>query len=178
MGSTLQEQFLKMGLVDKKQAEKVRKAQHQQKTGQSGRQELNESKTMARQALTEKKERSRLLNKKQNQRAREHESATWIRQLIEGNQISIQEGEITYNFTDNNKIKRLYLTEGMAQQLSNGTIAIVRQAGEYRIVPTDVAEKVRKFNKKMIVVFHPQDKKIPAADDPYAEYPVPDDLIW
>lgn len=179
MGSTLQEQFLKMGLVDKKQASKANKAQHQQRTGSRGQDHVAESKILAQKARDEKKDRVQLLNQKKNQKAKEKESTSSVRQLIEDNRVVIQEGEITYNFTDNKRIKRLYLQQDMANQLSSGALAIVRQAGEYRIVPAHIAEKVRRINRNLVVVFHSQERESsPDADDPYTEYPVPDDLTW
>ncbi len=176
MGSTLQEQFLKMGLVDKKKVENAKKAKHQQKTDRGVKNGADESKTQALQALAEKRERTKLLNQEKNREVQEQESAARIRQLIETNRLTIEEGETPYNFTDNNKIKRLYLQKSVAEQLSNGTLAIVRQAGEYQVIPARVADKVREFNRKLVVVYHSPASAV--TEDPYAEYKVPDDLIW
>ena len=179
MGSTLQEQFLKMGLVDKKQANKIKKTQHRQKIDRDATRTVDESKIQAQQALTAKKKHGRLANQKKNEEAKEQEHAARIRQLIETNRLTTSEGKVAYNFSDNNKIKRLYLQEKTAEQLSKGTLAIVKQAGAYQIIPAEVAEEVLKFNKKLVVVYHPSGKGDPAAgNDPYAEFQVPDDLIW
>jgi len=179
MGSTLQEQFLKMGLVDKKQVKKIKKKQYQQKIDKNAKIHVDESKVQAQQSLAEKKERSRLANRKKNQEVREQETAARIRRLIETNRLPTQEGKAPYNFTDNNKIKRLFLQKDTTEKLSDGTLAIVRQAGEYQIVPAQVAEEVRKFNKNLVIVHHCSAKnEHSAAEDPYAEYKVPDDLMW
>ena len=176
MGSTLQDQFLKMGLVDKKQINTVKKAQHKQKTEPGRKGGPDEGKIQAQQALAEKKHRSRLLNQKKNEELKEQETAAQIRQLIESNRVSAA-GETPYNFTDNKKIKRLFLPKEIAEGLSRGDFAIVRQAGEYQIVPAKVAEKVQKFNRNLVVVFHTP-APAPDQDDPYAEFQVPEDLIW
>jgi len=179
MGSTLQDQFLKMGLVDKKQVNTVKKARHEQRSKQGGKESPDESKIQAQQSLSEQKERSRQLNQVKNEELKEQESAARIRQLIDSHRLSVQGGETPYNFTDNNKIKRLILAKEIIERLSRGALAIVRQAGEYQIVPADVAEKVRKFNAKLVVVYHaPKKNTSPAHEDPYAEYQVPDDLMW
>jgi uncharacterized protein len=179
MGSTLQDQFLKMGLVDKKKANTIKKAHHEQRTGQGAKEETNESRIQVRQTQAEKKERSRLLNQKKNEELQERETAARIRQLIDSNRLPLEDGETLYNFTDTNKIKRLFLKKEMIERLSSGNLAIVRQAGEYQIVPAGVAEKVQKFNKNLVVVFHAPKKNIsPTLEDPYAEYQVPDDLMW
>ena len=177
MGSTLQDQFLKMGLVDKKQVNTVKKAQHKQKTEPGKKENTDEVKMQAQQALSEKKHRSKLLNQIKNEELKEQETAAQIRQLIESNRVLTAGGTTPYNFTDNKKIKRLFLQKETSEGLSRGDLAIVRQAGEYHIVPAKVAEKVRKFNKNLIVVFHAQ-TQAPAPDDPYAEFKVPEDLIW
>ena len=179
MGSTLQDQFLKMGLVDKKQVNTLKKAQHKQKADHSKKESINEGKIQAQQALAAKKERSRLLNHKKNEESKKQETAAQIRQLIDSNRVSMAGGENPYNFTDNNKIKRLFLKKETIEQLSGGTLAIVRQAGEYQIVPAGIALKVQKFNRKLVVVFHTQQKPLSADhEDPYAEFQVPEDLIW
>jgi uncharacterized protein len=180
MGSTLQDQFLKMGLVDKKQVNSVKKAQHKQKAEQGKKESINEGKIQAQQALVARKEHSRLLNHQKNEELKEQETAAQIRQLIDSNRVSMAGGETPYNFTDNNKIKRLFLNKETIEGLSRGTLAIVRQAGEYQIVPAGVALKVQKFNRKLVVVFHSQKKNPspPDQEDPYAEFQVPEDLIW
>ena len=179
MGSTLQEQFLKMGLVKKSQADKVKKAKHQQKISRSGEAaDAIASKSQAQQALAEKKDRALRLNEAKKEEAREQESAARIRQLIEAHRLTVQEGATPYNFTDDRKIKRLYLPGDVADRLSSGILAIVRLAGDYQIVPAEIAEKVRLFNSNLVVVHHtPQPTAI---DDSYAdaEYQVPDDLMW
>jgi hypothetical protein len=178
MGSTLQDQFLKMGLVDKKQVEKVKKAQHQKKIDKKSKNITTESKVQAQQALVEKKQRSMLANRKKNEEAKEQETAARIRQLIETSRLSMSNGETLYNFTDNNKIKRLYLQKDTVEQLSNGTLAIVKQAGEYQIVPARIAQEVESFNKNLVVVHHSSGKNSPVDEDPYDQFKIPDDLMW
>ncbi|MDR3630174.1 MAG: DUF2058 domain-containing protein [Desulfocapsaceae bacterium] len=179
MGSTLQDQFLKMGLVEKKQANTVKKVQHQQRTQKGQAPPVHKGKLQAQKAQADKKEHSRLLNQKKNEERKEQETAAQVRQLIATNRIPAEGGETPYNFTDNNKIKRLFLPKAITVQLSRGDLAIVRQAGEYQIVPAEVARKVQTYNKNLIVVFHIPPREAPAdQEDPYAAFQVPEDLIW
>jgi uncharacterized protein YaiL (DUF2058 family) len=179
MGSTLQDQFLKMGLVGKKQANTVKKEQYQHKTRKEEKETVSQEKLQAQNAQIEKKERAKLLNQKKNQELKEQETAAQIRQLIDSNRISVSNGETPYNFTDDKKIKRLFLPQAITVQLSRGDLAIVRHAGEYQIVPADVARKVQNYNKNLVVVFHTSPKESPSGqDDPYAAFTVPEDLIW
>jgi len=65
----------------------------------------------------------------------------------------------------------------MKQQIIRGKLGIARIEGRYELVPIAIAEKIQQRNEKRIVLI--TDEK-PEADenDPYAEYEIPDDLIW
>ncbi|MCP3930157.1 MAG: DUF2058 domain-containing protein, partial [Bacteroidetes bacterium] len=115
---------------------------------------------------------------KKNRERRQKEAAAQIRQLIETNLIQMDTGDTPYNFSDNNKIKKIYLPAEYVEKLGKGTIAIVRQAGEYQLVPSDVALKIEQLNRKQVIVFHKSKEKNSTTDDPYAEFEVPDDLMW
>ncbi len=178
MGNSFQDQFLKLGLVDKKQVNKIKKKKHQQKKAKVKSPEPDESKILAEKAQEQKKKRAQERNRKKNEKIKQKESAAQIHQLIENNRIQYDEGEIPYNFTDYNKVKRLLLSKEIADKLGSGKLAIVRQAGVYHIIPADIARKVQEFNRKMIVLLHKPKEISPEADDPYAEFQVPDDLMW
>ncbi len=178
MGNSFQDQFLKLGLVDKKQVNQIKKTKHRQKKAKVKDQEADESKMLAEQAQVQKSRRVKERNRKKNAKQKQKESAAQIHQLIENSRLQYDEGDIPYKFSDDNKVKRLLLSKEIADKLGSGKLAIVRQAGVYQIVPAIVARKVQEFNKKMVVLLH-QPKEIGAdADDPYAEFQVPDDLMW
>lgn len=177
MGKTLQDQFLKMGLVDKKKYNKTQKDKHTQKT--KGKPQDSEIADMAKQALAEKKKRDQQLNKKKIAQRQVKEDAAKARQLIETHKIEIETGDITYNFKDENTIKKLNLTQKGVDRLVNGKVGIVKLAGEYQMVPADTIYKVRELNPNFIVLHNnPQTKKGKNTDDPYADYEIPDDLMW
>ena len=177
MGKTLQDQFLKMGLVDKKKYDKAKKDKHAQKT--SGKQLNSEIADMARQALQEKKKRDKQLNKKKIAQREAKEATAKARQLIETHKIAVEQGDIAYNFKDENTIKKLLLTAKGVESLTKGKVGIVKLAGEYQLVPADIIYKVKALNDKMVVFLTtPSSKKVEDEDDPYADYQVPDDLMW
>jgi uncharacterized protein len=176
MGNSLQDQFLKLGLANKKQVNKIKKKKHQLKKTKAVDTEALESKTLAQKAQNERQQRDRQLNRKKKKKIQKNEIAGQIRQLIETNRLTMEEGDTPYKFSDNNVIKRLFLTKEISDQLSNGKLAIVRQAGEYQIIPAETAFKIQKLNRNQIVLLH-KPKKV-EADDPYAEFEVPDDLMW
>ena len=43
-------------------------------------------------------------------------------------------------------------------------------------MPTTVAEKIRQRDEAAVVLLN--DRNVQDEDDPYADYPIPDDLMW
>lgn len=97
---TLQEQMLKAGLVSSKKAAKV------QRTAKKSRVQARE----AREAVEENKkaqiERDKQLSEQQKQAVLAKEFKAQVKQLIEMNRITVTRGNITFNFTDGNLIKK------------------------------------------------------------------------
>lgn len=178
---SLQDQLLKAGLVDKKKASKVQKTkQKQAKVKRKNKVEvMDEAKLAAEKARTEKVERDRQLNLQRKQEAEQRAITAQIRQLIEMNRQQKNAGDITYNFTDGSKVSHLYVDEKQQRQLSNGHLAIVRLDSQYEIVPTRVSDKIALRDESYLVYCNRSSGEMAAdEDDPYAEYEVPDDLMW
>ncbi len=176
MGNSLQDQFLKMGLVDKKKYKEAKKDQHEGKKNPSAQQK-NDMADMAREALAEKKKRDQQLNKKKIAERQAKEATARARQLIETHKISVEQGDIAYNFKYENTIKKVLLSQKTIDSLASGKIGIVKQAGEFQFVPADIIYKVRQLNSKMVVLLNVAAEKSDN-DDFYAGYEVPDDLSW
>ncbi len=175
---SLQDQLLKAGLVDQKKASKVKKAKHQQaKKKQKNKIEtVDEAKLAAQQAQAEKLERDRQLNQQRKDEAERRAVAAQIRQLIEMNR-QPTDGEIAYSFTDGTLVKKIYVNESQQQQLSNGRLCIVKLDEQYQLIPTLVAEKIQQRDDNTTILSN-QPTETPDEDDPYAEFQVPDDLMW
>ena len=175
---TLQEQMLKAGLVSSKKMAKV------QRTAKKSRVQARE----AREAVEENKkaqvERDKLLSEQQKQAALSKEYKAQIKQLIEMNKITITRGDIGYNFTDNNLIKKVYVDKVTQSQLIKGRLAIARLTAEsssdseYAIIPAVVADKIAQRDASYIVLNCELSQEAKDEDDPYADFVVPDDLMW
>ena len=182
--ASLQDQLLKAGLVDEKTAKKNKKEKRKQSrvANKSKQPQINASKEAAKQAQADKIQRDRELNRQKQQEAEEKAIAAQIKQLIEINSIDKGKGEIGYNFVDGKKIKKIYVTEKLQDQLSNGRLAIVKQdiAGEiqYQLVPAPVAEKISQRIADAVVLLNDKPTNDVGEDDPYADYKIPDDLMW
>lgn len=175
---TLQEQMLKAGLVSSKKMAKV------QRTAKKSRVQARE----AREAVEENKkaqvERDKQLSEQQKQAALSKEYKAQIKQLIEMNKITISRGDIGYNFTDNNLIKKVYVDKVTQSQLIKGRLAIARltaecsSESEYAIIPAVVADKIAQRDASYIFLNCELSQEAKDEDDPYADFVIPDDLMW
>ncbi len=175
---SLQDQLLKAGLIDQKKASKAKKAQHQQaKKKQKNKVEpVDEAKLAAEKALAEKVARDRELNAQRKAEAEQKALAAQVRQLIEMNR-QPSDGDIAYSFTDGPLVKKLYVSEVQQKQLSNGRLCIVKLDEGYELIPTSVAEKIQQRDETTQILSN-QPTETPDEDDPYADFQVPDDLMW
>lgn len=181
MGNTLFDQLKKSGLVDEKKAKKVKHDQYKsskQKTKKGTPAQVADAKLLADKAHAEKVERDRLLNQQRKEEADRKALAAQIRQLIESNRVANREGEQVFNFTDGSLIKRLYVSEQVHKSLSSGRLAIARLGAGYELVPTPVADKIRQRDASYIVSGTQSSEPQSDENDPYADYQIPDDLMW
>ena len=176
---SLQDQLLKAGLIDEKKAHKIKKNKHKQvKQKQKNKIETtDETKLATQQAQTEKVERDRQLNLQRKAEAERKAVAAQIRQLVEMNRQTGNEGDIDYSFTDGTLVKRMVVTGTQLKQLGNGRLCIIKLDEHYELIPTLVAEKI-KLRDESTQILSNQTTETPDEDDPYADFQVPDDLMW
>lgn len=182
MGSSFQDQLLKLGLVDKKQVDKTKKNQHKQRARKGGKKKpppLDENALLAEQALAKKKERARQLNLEREEKLRKREEAARIKQMIETNCLPKDEKGVAYRFVDQKKVFRIYIGQDLVDRLSRGSAGIVRLADQYEVCPADVVQKIKELDSGVVVMLNePVGKNEAGEEDPYAGYEVPDDLVW
>lgn len=179
MALSLRDQLLKAGLVNEKQAKQVGKEKQKQKRLEhKGQVEKDESqKLAAQQAMAEKAARDQELNRQQQEKVEQKARAAQIKQLIEVSRLPKLTTEDYYNFVDDKKVKRLSVNKLMRDKLSRGSLAIVRHGGAYEVIPREAALKIQERDARRIVLLNTP-TEAPDADDPYAAYQVPDDLMW
>ncbi|WP_318442414.1 DUF2058 domain-containing protein [Photobacterium leiognathi] len=169
---SLQEQMLQAGLIDKK---KLKKAGKSSKKSRTQAKEAKAAVEANRQAQLEK---DKELNRARDEEAKAKELASQIKQLIEMNRLDRKEGDIGYNFTDGSTVKKIYVDKTMQDQLVNGRLAIARYQDGYEVIPAGVADKITLRDEQSIVVNNTVDESIVDEDDPYADFVIPDDLMW
>lgn len=179
MALSLREQLLKAGLVNEKQVKQVSKQkQKQQRMVHKGQAEQDNSQQLAaQQAMAEKAARDQELNRQQQQKAEQKARTAQIKQLIEVSRLPKLTSEDYYNFVDDKKVKRLSVNNLMRDKLSRGSLAIVRHAGGYEVIPREAALKIQERDPRRVVLLNTPTEAADA-DDPYAAYQVPDDLMW
>ncbi|MDP1541354.1 MAG: DUF2058 domain-containing protein [Moraxellaceae bacterium] len=177
--ASLKDQLLKAGVGNQKQA---RQADHARRQAAKGRVEGETPAELAQKAKAEQLQRDREANLKQQQLQAEKALQAQVKQMIETHRIDRASGQIAYQYTADKKVKKLRVTADQQRQLIAGQIAIVRwqqSSNElHELVPAVVAEKIRQRNATAVLVLNEREVDAPSADDPYADYPIPDDLMW
>lgn len=181
MANSLFDQLKKSGLVDKSKAQQVKQSQYKsqkQKTKRGSPEKLGEAALLAQQTHAEKVERDRQLNQRKQAELERKAIAAQVKQLIETNRVKDGDGDIAYNFADAHVVKRLYVSEQVHKHLMSGHLAIAKLGEGYALVPMAVAEKIKQRDAQRII--QPNHDTAPAQDrdDPYADYKIPDDLMW
>ncbi|WP_145494680.1 DUF2058 domain-containing protein [Yersinia massiliensis] len=175
---TLQEQMLKAGLVTSKKIAKV------QRTAKKSRVQAREARVAVEENKKTQLERDKQISEEQNKAALSKEHKAQVKQLIEMNKIDVLKGNIDFNFTDNNLIKKVVVDKPTQTQLINGRLAIARLAinnsgeSEYAIIPASVADKIAQRDASSIVLNSALSQEEQDEEDPYADFKVPDDLMW
>ncbi|VAW84105.1 Nucleoprotein/polynucleotide-associated enzyme [hydrothermal vent metagenome] len=181
MGNSLFDQLKKTGLVDEKKAKKVKQEKHQGKKQKRKKGQAilpGEATLLVQQAQTAKLEQDRRLNQERKEIAEHKAIVAQIKQLIESNRVIERDGERIYNFTDKNKIKHLYLNDTIHKQLCSGYLALAKLGESYELVPTVVAEKIKQRDPANVILCAPETQQKADENDPYADYKIPDDLMW
>lgn len=180
MGNPFQDQLLKAGVVTKQQVKKAQKDSSKKKKEQRSKKEnvVDENKLKAQQAAKEKAERDKALNLRKEEQAKQKALSSEIDQLITKNCLKRDEAcDIVYNFEHRKKVNRVYVNTQMKQDVIDGKLGIARIEGRYELIPRLIAEKIQQRNEKRVVLFEKEEVMLDE-NDPYAEFQVPDDLVW
>ncbi|NTV94816.1 MAG: DUF2058 domain-containing protein [Thiobacillus sp.] len=177
--ASLQEQFLKAGLVDTKKVKQANQEKAKQKKVErrTGVQSVDEVHLAVLEAKRKDAERARELNAQRNAAATQKAIVAQIAQMVQANRQSKGNGNIAYNFTHDNKVKRLYVSAEVQSHLVAGHLVIVCQGGNTELVPKVIADKIAERDPSLVVRVNKPSIETDA-DDPYAAFQIPDDLMW
>jgi len=177
--ASLQEQFLKAGLVDKNKVKVANQEKNKQKKVErrTGTQSVDEVRLAALETQRRNAERARELNAQRDAAATQKAIMAQIAQMVQKNRQSKGAGDIAYNFTHGNKIQRLYVSAAVQVHLMAGRLVIVCHGGGTELVPRVIADKIAERDASLVVRVNKTSTEIDA-DDPYAAFQIPDDLMW
>jgi len=179
--ASLQDQLMKSGLINKQKAkqaqtEKRRKAKQKKKKGSveitEAQREIDLQKECQKQQDLEK---NQAIQAALDERAAHGKLIQMIAQHCEKD----YQGEIDYHFTYDNKVKRIAINDSTQQRLVNGSLAICVLNEEFYLINKEATEKLAEIDSSVLVALHEKvDVDSIDEDDPYAEFAIPDDLIW
>jgi uncharacterized protein YaiL (DUF2058 family) len=180
MAKSLQDQLLKAGLVTDQQTKKLKSEKRKQTKLQHKNNVQVENKNLSavQKSQADKTLKDRQLNQQRQQQANIKAVKAELRQLIKLNSQPIDDQGEAYHFQEAGMIKTIYVTESQRQQIIQGKLVIVKFGKKYHLVVMEIAEKIRQRDANSIILIIDIKSDAPAEDDTYADFQVPDDLIW
>jgi uncharacterized protein YaiL (DUF2058 family) len=182
MAGTLQDQLLKAGLVDEDRVKAEKKARHAERRKPAGNKKDRAKAAAAPSqgdiARREKKEKARAANAERDQRQGRKAMRAEIRKWIADGRLDRSGGETPWQFVSGGKIRKLLVTDEQHRRLVAGALCVTRLDGIFEVVPREIAERVEAREPQAVVPVNQPGADEQGADDPYAEYKVPDDLTW
>jgi uncharacterized protein YaiL (DUF2058 family) len=184
MAKSLQEQLIESGLAKagqaKKPARKKNRKSKQTRQAEASAGANPELQAELQRKAAAKRERDRALNeqRKASREAREREAEN--AQIIETHRVARPEASdetVDYNYSSAGKIRKVAVSSGQRDDLAAGRLGIVRYRGETALLPRAIIEKLQDRLPDRIWLVT-EDDETSAADDPYADFQVPDDLTW
>jgi hypothetical protein len=182
--ASLQDQLLKAGLTTKQKTRQAnsakRKKNKQQRSGvehsASMQEQVKEDLLLSK---ADKQAKDIALNNVKKEELAHKEQQLRIKQILEHHQLTGVSGDSEYNYSFNNKVKKLAIDSQTHKALVNGRLALCGYNEQSYLVTRETAEKVAQLDGTLILVKNEKvENDTLDQDDPYADYQIPDDLMW
>jgi uncharacterized protein YaiL (DUF2058 family) len=177
MGKSFQDQLLKSGLVNKQQLNESKSGKHKKKKHKKPKNSPAED--QQKHALTEQQLQQRAKDLELNLRVQAQRAKkaldSEIKQLISANMVTCEDGDIVYKFSEQGKIRQIYVSTKVQNDLAADRLQIVVYQNSYAVIPTLIATTILERNPDYAVI---KNMRSEPEDENYADYQVPDDLIW
>ena len=176
---SLQEQLLKAGLSNDAKAKQIKAEKRKQvKKQRKNKIEVkDETKQLVQDNKAKQQEKDKILNQQRNEEAEKKQIVNQILHLIDINKLTQDKEGVAYQFTDQNKVKTIYISEAMRNKIIAGRLAIVRSKKSYEVIAVEVAEKIKQRDEQRVIVLFSESEDS-SIDDEYQGYEIPDDLMW
>lgn len=182
MSKSLRDQLMGAGLATKQQALKAKTSNKKKKKQAAKKGEMTEQEKRRielEKHRAEQAEKDRELNRKLELERQEKAMEAQVRQLIETNILPRDGGDSEYKFVFDKKIKKIYVTEEQLNKLTRGLFAVAVLGEDFFVIPAPVAAKISERKPEAVVIAESDDSGMTEEEkDWYADYEIPDDLMW
>jgi uncharacterized protein YaiL (DUF2058 family) len=180
MANSLQDQLLKAGLATSDQVRGTRSNKRKQR--KAGKPQDDSVQREAAKRVAAQAERDRALNAKREADRMNKETRLRIRELVLAASTAVEGADIPYNVLHGNKVRRIYVNAAQRDGLGAGTFAVATAKGRHHVVTMELADEITALMPDYFV-YRPKigvdsDATTDAENDPYADFKVPDDLMW
>ncbi len=178
--ASLQEQLLKAGLANKQNAKNIRSEKrkknkairkNQTQADTTLQDQINSKKIQQAEIDTAKNLTIKLESDKKSEQGK-------VKQMIMQLHVKDFAGELEYNYVLDNKVKKLYLNEVNHNALVKGRICICAFGDAVYLVPTKAAEIIASVDASYLLLMNDNQPVAVDEEDPYADFQIPDDLMW
>jgi uncharacterized protein YaiL (DUF2058 family) len=178
--ASLQEQLLKAGLANKQSAKQIRS--EKRKKNKAVRKGQENASTELNDALTSQKvqqaESDLALNQSIKAQHDKKSEIAGVKQMLEQLQIKDFNGELAFNYVQNSKVKTLYVDEINQNALTKGRIGICQFDEKIYLIAAPAAEKIQGVDGSYVLLLNDNQPVAADEEDPYADFQIPDDLMW
>ncbi|NQZ49259.1 MAG: DUF2058 domain-containing protein [Moritella sp.] len=178
--ASLQDQLLKAGLGDEKKAKKIRKERN--KKNKAVRKNQESADTSLQDEIKAKKDAQAQLDAERNKAIQdkielksEHGK---VKQMIQQLHITDFGGELSFNYVLDKKVKTLSVDQPSYNALTKGQIGLCVLEGKSYVMPGIAIDKIRAVDEAYVLVLNENTATEVEDDDPYADFQIPDDLMW
>lgn len=183
MSDSLRDQLVKSGLAREQDARRATTEKRQKRRGgKKGRQKAadgpeDEAARLAAQREADKRARDRTLNRRREEERRRQADEHAAREMVIAREVP-HDGEVAFNFQHGERVRKIQVSEAQRRELAAGRLAIARTRGRYRLIPAEIVDRVR-ARAPFLIAWTAADAGAGEPEDPaYADFPVPDDLMW
>ena len=176
---------MKAGLASKQDARNARadKRKKQKQKKKKGTVEVTELEQQVEQARQQKLEKDQALNADLKAKAERKADLAKVRQMIKQHGLKDIEGELSFNFTYQSKIKDITVDERARDALVAGKLGICVLEDDFYILADETVGRIKTIDESFIAYLYDRNAEEAASqeldeDDPYAAYQIPDDLMW
>jgi len=178
--ASLQEQLLKAGLANKQNAKQIRSEKRKKnkavRKGQTqASSELQESLAAQKQQQAES---DLVLNKSIKAELDRKSEIANVKQMLEQLQITDYQGELSFNYVQDSKVKTLYVNEVNQNALTKGRIGICQFETKIYIIAAQAVQKIQSVDSQYVLLLNDNQPVTVDEEDPYADFQIPDDLMW